>query len=163
MKRIETLDPNVRLTPQTPQEIYESKRIVEDELSGWLEDVSVKDESLKREVADEDDSLASETVPTKFVSSNSFEQPKIEKPSRIKSYDYRGWDKFDPEQEHEQVKVDATVINPPKKSTIKVPNNLTEEERKLLADKEKMKGNDCMRAQEYDQAVSRPNVARILF
>jgi hypothetical protein len=160
MNRIESLDPSIRLTPQTPQEIYESKKMVEDELSGWLEDVSIKDESLKREIVQEDDSLVSETVPTKFVSSNSYEKPEITKnSSRIKSYDYRAWDKFDPDEEQEEAKFDKTVINPPKKSTLELPNNLTMDERKVLAEKEKIKGNDCMRAHEYDQAVFHCNLA----
>jgi hypothetical protein len=81
-------------------------------------------------------------------------------PNRIKGTDYRSWDKFDPESESEST-INKTIVN--QKKQLEIPQGLSTQERQKLAEFEKIKGNDCMRANEYDQAVTYSNIARILF
>jgi hypothetical protein len=105
-----------------------------------------------------------ETVSTKCEANVSLQRPIISaNTNRIKSTDYLSWDKFDPDAEkREQVGVNKTIINPSKKASLDIPQNLSNEERKRQAEVEKIKGNDCMRAHEYDQAVINYNKAYIL-
>lgn len=83
---------------------------------------------------------------------------------RIKSNDYRSWDRFNVDKELELLDQPpsagatpspAALINSPVSSaaSISIPANLTVKQRKTFAENEKVKGNDCMRAHEYSEAV----------
>lgn len=80
-------------------------------------------------------------------------------PDRIKSYDYKAWDKFDVEKECEKVdKTDkkATVVG---SKPVDIPRDvntagLTEEEKEMKAVREKEKGNEAFKSGDFEEALS---------
>lgn len=105
---------------------------------------------------------------TIFVSANSdgskssTTKPKTAAPPRIKSYDFRGWDKYDVDEELKKVEQEQTlnepvttpaIINKPVKNVPEIPSNLSSAQKIAFSENEKNKGNDCMRAKEYESAL----------
>jgi hypothetical protein len=110
---------------------------------------------------DSNDGMKAINVPTTTNSSSK----KSNSTTRIKSSDYISWDKFDVDQEIKKIDDDIeTIFTPASKQT---PARITpiaetpltdsemfsNSERPILANYEKIKGNEYFAAGEYDQAV----------
>ena len=92
--------------------------------------------------------------------------------SRIKSSDYRSWDRLDVDAELKKLDeqdsetsqfipqkpasnlMKIPIVNSTINMDIKAPDNASRQELEYLADLEKVKGNECFKAQEYDDAVT---------
>ncbi|XP_075896881.1 sperm-associated antigen 1-like isoform X2 [Nelusetta ayraudi] len=73
--------------------------------------------------------------------------------------DYQEWDKFDVEKECERIDGDGHKNDPPVVTNAKVKSHvdaslLTKQEKLLLANRERDKGNDAFRANDYEEAVT---------
>lgn len=100
-----------------------------------------------------------------FVSTNKKQnasKPKTAAPPRIKSFDFRGWDKFDVDQELEKLDQEKseelttsapTIINKPSNNLPQIPENISQSQKIAFSENEKIKGNDCMRSKEYESAL----------
>ncbi|XP_039256082.2 sperm-associated antigen 1-like [Styela clava] len=85
---------------------------------------------------------------------------KKENPDRIKSYDYKAWDKYDVDKECEKVdeQVNDNEKNVPERN-IEIPKDidvsgLTPLEKKIKATREKDKGNEAFKSGDYEEALS---------
>ncbi|KAM3873486.1 sperm-associated antigen 1 [Diretmus argenteus] len=76
--------------------------------------------------------------------------------------DYREWDKFDVDKECERIDGNVDREDPPDiidyghpkiKPTVNA-SSLTQQEKLLLANREKVKGNEAFRAEDYEEAVA---------
>ncbi|KAJ3316672.1 Sperm associated antigen 1 [Boothiomyces sp. JEL0866] len=161
IKRIETLDPSIKLSPLNPHEKYQMEKEVENELSDWINSVSTKDSELAR-VVEKNEEFTEDIVPeSTFVSTNSYEKPVPivnKNTNRIKSNDYRAWDKFDVDKEVEKIDQTTEKSAPTKFGTtslpqIEIPRNITKQDSEYLAVREKEKGNECLASKEFDQAL----------
>ncbi|KAM9310050.1 sperm-associated antigen 1 [Pholidichthys leucotaenia] len=89
------------------------------------------------------------------------ESPPKQRPNpskRALPRDYREWDKFDVEEECEKIDENANKNDPPvtvkpRISTHVDTSFLSQQEKLLLANREKDKGNDSFRAHDYEEAV----------
>ncbi|XP_029307422.1 sperm-associated antigen 1 [Cottoperca gobio] len=138
-----------------------------DELKKWQEETKETETSLKQQSMF--DELVNTNLPPIRGSNRSFplSQTSVPKEKRYSSKhtlprDYREWDKFDVEKECERidenlVKNDASVIistGHPKLKTKVDASMLTQQEKLLLANYEKDKGNEAFRANDYEEAVA---------
>ncbi|XP_026228285.1 sperm-associated antigen 1 isoform X2 [Anabas testudineus] len=119
----------------------EEWRQIADELKTWQEETKKADTSLKRQSMFDD--LVNKTMPPIRGSncsvplgqnSNSKEKRNSSRP--VLPRDYQEWDKFDVEKECERIDV------------------LTQEEKFLLANREKDKGNEAFKSKDYEEAVA---------
>lgn len=126
-----------------------SKSDIESYFADWSIELKQKDIDLKAAIN-----------PTHSTTPKTSTQPPSKQPSnRIKSTDFRSWDKLDIQKE-----LDAVQQNVPKSSektqfaTPKIPvtfdHSYSPQERAVLADHEKHKGNECYKAQELDDAIT---------
>ncbi|XP_047455711.1 sperm-associated antigen 1-like [Mugil cephalus] len=137
-----------------------------DELMMWREETKKHETLLKQQPVFDD--LIKENMPpvrgsncSVPLSQNSF--PKGRKnPSKCPlPRDYQEWDKFDVEKECEKidgnvVKNDSpAIVNTGQKIKTKVDSScLSQQEKVLLANREKDKGNEAFRAKDYEEAVA---------
>ncbi|XP_070768022.1 sperm-associated antigen 1-like [Enoplosus armatus] len=137
------------------------------ELKMWQEETKKTETSLKQQSMFDD--LLNENMPPIRGSSCSvpLSQTSVPKEKRNSSkralpHDYQEWDKFDVEKECERI--DGNVVNndPPVvintghlKIKTKVDTSLlTQQEKLLLANREKDKGNEAFRANDYEEAAA---------
>ncbi|KAJ3268857.1 Sperm associated antigen 1 [Terramyces sp. JEL0728] len=161
-KRIESLDPSIKITPLNSREKYEMQKEVENDLSEWIDSVSTKDSELALAGGKNTEVIANIAVESAFVSTNSYDTPKpaVKKnTSRIKSNDYRAWDRFDVDKEVEKIETSAeksapTSFGPLSLPQADIPASITKQESEYMAVREKEKGNECLAAMEYDQALN---------
>ncbi|XP_037641490.1 sperm-associated antigen 1-like isoform X1 [Sebastes umbrosus] len=136
-----------------------------DELKTWQEETKKTETSLKQQSVFDD--LVNENMPpirgsNCSVPLNQTLGPKEKRNSSKLPRDYREWDKFDVENECERidgdlVKNDSSVIIKTGHPKIKTKVNvslLTQQEKLLLANREKDKGNEAFRANDYEEAVA---------
>lgn len=76
---------------------------------------------------------------------------------RLKSNDYKGWDKFNVDRELAKIDLSKKVSAPSiialdEKHAI-IPDGLNDHQIAVFSENEKYKGNDCLRSQEFDQAL----------
>ncbi|XP_051812528.1 sperm-associated antigen 1-like isoform X2 [Acanthochromis polyacanthus] len=138
-----------------------------DELTTWQEEVKRTENSLKQETIY--DALVKENIPPVRgsncfvpVSQNSVPNGRRNPSKCALPRDYREWDKFDVEKECE--KIDESVVNTdppailntgyPKIKTKVDVSLLPQQEKLLLANREKDKGNEAFRAKDYGEAVA---------
>jgi len=163
ISRLSELDPVAHPIPLTNRQKYEAKESVAADLQEW--------ETSFKQSADDSEKIEFDNRPVRSsttveVNSNSYSKPSIasrNNPDRIKSNDYRAWDKFDIEQELEKIDNTETrslpaVINSQEKHA-PIPSSLTEKQRIFNAENEKNKGNECLKSQEYDQAIYHYNTS----
>ncbi|KAI9537310.1 hypothetical protein NQZ68_026440 [Dissostichus eleginoides] len=140
---------------------------IADELKKWQEETKASETSMKQQSMF--DALVFENMPPIRGSNCSVPlcQTSVQKEKRTLSKhtlprDYREWDKFDVEKEFEKIdrnldKPDApAIINQghPKIKTKVDASLLTQQEKLLLANREKEKGNEAFRAKGYEEAVA---------
>ncbi|KAM3614057.1 uncharacterized protein V6R79_009247 [Siganus canaliculatus] len=143
----------------------EWSQIVE-ELKIWQDESKKSDISLKKQMFDELEKL---DMPPVRGSNCSLPlgQTSVLKEKRTSSKhhvprDYREWDKFDVEKECEKIdetnhKNDPPVIinqSDPKIKTAVDASLLTQQEKILLANREKDKGNEAFRVKDYEEAAA---------
>ncbi|KAK2844121.1 hypothetical protein Q5P01_010780 [Channa striata] len=145
--------------------IDEWRQIV-DELQTWQEQTKKTDASLKHQPVF--DYLENKNMPPIRSSScsiphnkNSSPKEKSNSSKRALPRDYREWDKFDVEQECERI--DGNMVKPspptilntghPKIKTRVDASLLTQQEKLLMANREKEKGNEAFKAKDYEEAV----------
>ena len=113
-------------------------------------------QGIKREIT------APIMIETKANTATNPADSKESRSERIKSNDYRSWDKYIANVDKELETIDQiqpsssqtpAIINTPTKKTYSVPPTLSFKQRVAFAENEKVKGNDCMRALEYSEAV----------
>ncbi|XP_077382016.1 sperm-associated antigen 1-like isoform X1 [Festucalex cinctus] len=163
--RLEKLNPRSRalrkenpVTTSSSLPADEWSKIV-DELRIWQDETKATETSLQKQLMFED--VVDRNMPpirgsncSVPLSGNSARKQKC-----IKPRDYRDWDKFDVEKECQ--KIDGDVIQNDQPSipnvhpTTKVDSPLmTAEVRHILAEREKDKGNEAFRANDYEEAVA---------
>ncbi|XP_057691236.1 sperm-associated antigen 1-like isoform X2 [Corythoichthys intestinalis] len=132
---------------------------IEDDLRNWQNETKMTETSLKRQLIMED--VVDQNMPpvrgsncSVPLSWNSDRQQK-----RIQPRDYREWDKFDVEKECQKIDGDVSRNDKPaiKSSNLKTKldsSALTTEVRQRLAEREKDKGNDAFRANDYEEAIA---------
>nr|XP_046256635.1 sperm-associated antigen 1 isoform X2 [Scatophagus argus] len=166
---LERLDPRSRaLRKENPVATAASlsndewSQIVE-ELKMWQEETKKTENLLKQQSMLDD--LAKENMPPVRGSncSVSLSQTSVSKEKRNPlPRDYREWDKFDVEKECERINGNVVKNDPPviinkghPKIKAKVDASLlTQQEKLLLANREKDKGNEAFRANDYEEAVA---------
>ncbi|KAK2910641.1 sperm-associated antigen 1-like isoform X1 [Channa argus] len=137
-----------------------------DELQKWQEETKQTDMSLKcQSVFDylENKSMppirtANGSVP---LNKNSSSKEKRNPSKNPLPRDYREWDKFDVEKECERI--DGNILQPsppvvintgrPKIKTHVDASSLTQQEKLIMANREKDKGNEAFKAKDYEEAV----------
>ncbi|XP_077432424.1 sperm-associated antigen 1 [Vanacampus margaritifer] len=130
-----------------------------DDLRIWQDESKATETSLKKQLMFED--VVDPKMPP--IRGSNCSVPLSGKSARkqkcITPRDYREWDKFDVEKECQ--KIDGDVIQndqspiPNAHPTTKVDSSsLTAEVRHLLAEREKDKGNEAFRANDYEEAVA---------
>ncbi|KAJ3306403.1 hypothetical protein HDV03_005371 [Kappamyces sp. JEL0829] len=140
--------------PLTPLEQYQVKEQVALELEEWAKSVPNKTAPLPP-VTNAREAVAAAAAPsTPYAAAKSQQSGE----SRIKSNDYRSWDRFDVEGELEKIEQSAAPsvparINAAAEKHAAIPAGLTPQQMARYAENEKLKGNDCMRAQEYEDAL----------
>ncbi|XP_043564599.1 RNA polymerase II-associated protein 3-like [Chiloscyllium plagiosum] len=123
------------------------------ELDGWEKDIKKKDDELRRQSGQAP--ALDPTLPPvrnrnykkrtnkKTVSQNN-KKNKENKPTRIKSYDYKSWEKFDVEKVLEELdKNDSSPESDTEDEEIDVEKALSEKE----------KGNNYFKQGKYDEAI----------
>lgn len=90
-------------------------------------------------------------------------EPKAKNESRIKSGDYRAWDKLNIDDELEKMDKVIPVSAPARITPLHEPFTESDlpplAERPFLAQNENIKGKECFSDQEFDQAVYIPNIS----
>uniref|UniRef100_A0A3Q0R1J3 Sperm associated antigen 1 n=1 Tax=Amphilophus citrinellus TaxID=61819 RepID=A0A3Q0R1J3_AMPCI len=136
---------------------------IADELKRWQEETKKTETSLKHQSVFDD--LVKENVPP-VRGSNCFVPliPKErKKPSKCAlPRDYQEWDKFDVEKECEKIDGDVDKNDPPAIVNSGHPiiktkvdaSLLSQQEKLVLANREKDKGNEAFRANDYEEAVA---------
>ncbi|XP_055359369.1 sperm-associated antigen 1-like isoform X2 [Betta splendens] len=139
---------------------------VADELKIWQEETKQRDKSLQLHPISDD--VVNKNMPpirgsNCFValSQNSNLKEKRESLKCVLPRDYREWDKFDVEEECEKIDggqmVQSSAIINTGHSEIKTQLDvslLMQEEKRLLANREKDKGNEAFKAKDYEEAVA---------
>lgn len=94
------------------------------------------------------------------------EKPKQPNNNRIKSWDYKAWDKYDPDLEDlkeelaEEVRKKASLqkkkaeqlVSERKKVSFNVVDSLTETEAIIMANRAREKGNEYFKSNDYEEA-----------
>ncbi|KAJ2993736.1 Sperm associated antigen 1 [Globomyces sp. JEL0801] len=166
-KRIEQLNPSSIHSVLSPRQKHEEEQKVQKELSEWLGEMEIKDEQLNSVKKKQEDSFenSDKVIETKFIKTTLDKPaptPKAPNSNRIKSYEYSKWDKFVANEENENELVDVsapTKLGPTSVQQINIPSGLTEYESASYAEMEKNKGNECMKAKEFDQALLHYNAS----
>ncbi|XP_063690979.1 sperm-associated antigen 1-like [Bolinopsis microptera] len=141
----------------------ETRKNVDQDITDWLNNMNERDNSLKNSK-----NLTFTALPevrqTGNVDSNRLtEEEKAENkanPDRINSYDYRAWDRYNPDEECE--KIDEEIKTRPKPSAPKSapkttvnPEALTDEAAKERASEmEKNKGNEAFKAGDFEESIN---------
>ena len=76
--------------------------------------------------------------------------------NRIKSSDYQAWDRFDVDKEVELIDLEERPSAPAiitKSKKLEIDSRLTAAQRQFFALNEKNKGNDCLRVEEFEDAL----------
>ncbi|XP_041112256.1 RNA polymerase II-associated protein 3-like [Polyodon spathula] len=147
----------VELQLQMRQNAEELQDFMRD-LGSWEKDIKKKDEELRKESGVEPEMQSLPPVRNKDYKSKKKDKSKVaanntknekEKASRIKSYDYQAWDKFD---------VDKVLENLDKEDGTQESHESDSEEDGIHVDKnkalsEKEKGNDLFKEGKYDDAI----------
>ncbi|XP_012727966.2 sperm-associated antigen 1 [Fundulus heteroclitus] len=144
----------------------EWNQIVND-LMTWAEETK-ETERLLKEGSGFNDLVKGEIPPVRSSSSfvplseKSFPKQRINPSKRILPRDYQEWDKFDVEGECEKIDGNMLKNDPPAILNTGNPNIkrevdaslLSQQEKLLLANREKDKGNEAFRANDYEEAVA---------
>ncbi|XP_077455746.1 sperm-associated antigen 1-like [Stigmatopora argus] len=132
---------------------------IEDDLRNWQDETKMTETSLKRQLMFED--VMDQMLPPVRGSNCSvpLSLTSARKQKRLQPRDYREWEKFDVEKECQQIDEDVTKNDQPaiNKSDLKTTldtSSLTTEMRQLLAEREKDKGSDAFRANDYEEAIA---------
>ncbi|XP_034554093.1 sperm-associated antigen 1 [Notolabrus celidotus] len=139
-----------------------------DDLKTWQEETKTAETLLKQQPVF--DTLMKENMPPVRGSNSSVPLSQAEFPKEKRSFstrapprDYAEWDKFDVERECNRVDENVSekdlpaIINnqrlPVRRTTVDV-SLLTQREKPLLANREKDKGNEAFRANDYEEAIT---------
>ncbi|RXM29931.1 RNA polymerase II-associated protein 3 [Acipenser ruthenus] len=147
----------IELQLQMRQNAEELQDFMRD-LGSWEKDIKKKDKELLKESGVEPEMQSLPPVRNKDYKRKKKDKSKVaaknaknekEKASRIKSYDYQAWDKFD---------VDKVLENLDKEDGIQESHESDSEEDGIHIDKdkalsEKEKGNDLFKEGKYDDAI----------
>ncbi|KAM9852579.1 sperm-associated antigen 1-like [Aulostomus maculatus] len=132
-----------------------------DELKMWQNETKKMDTSLKQQFMF--DEVVNNNIPPVRASNSSLllsqhSAPKVKRnPSKsVCPRDYKEWDKFNVKEDCLLVdeKPAHVITGPPKIKTEVDSTLLTQEEKLLLANREKDKGNEAFRAKSYEEAVA---------
>ncbi|XP_076593769.1 sperm-associated antigen 1 isoform X1 [Chaetodon auriga] len=170
---LEKLDPRSRaLRKENPVATAASlskdewSRIV-DELKAWQEETKKTEISLQQQSMF-DDPVKENMPPIRGsncpvpLRQTSVPKEKRNSSTHILPRDYREWDKFDVEKECERIDGNVVKNDPPAIINTRYPkiktavdaSLLTHQEKLLLANREKDKGNEAFRASDYEEAVA---------
>ncbi|KAM9805264.1 sperm-associated antigen 1-like isoform 3-T3 [Syngnathus typhle] len=164
--RLEKLNPRSRaLRKENPVTTSSSLpadewSLIADELRIWQAETKVTETSLKKQLMFED--VMDQSMPPIRGSNCSVplsRQNIPHKQNRVQPRDYREWDKFDVEKECQKIDGDVIInealpISDVHPTTKVDPLLLTAEMKHLLAEREKDKGNEAFRANDYEEAVA---------
>ncbi|KAM4633844.1 sperm-associated antigen 1 [Polymixia lowei] len=138
-----------------------------DEMKMWKEETKEIETSLKRQLMFHD--MENENMPpvrgsncSVPLTQNSVPKGKKHPSKSALPRDYREWDKFDVDKECERIDENVAKKDPPALINSGHPKikpkvdatSLTDQEKHLLANREKDKGNEAFRANDYEEAVS---------
>ncbi|XP_061919713.1 sperm-associated antigen 1 isoform X1 [Entelurus aequoreus] len=168
---LENLDPRSRALRKenpvsTSSNLPEDERsLIENELKMWQDESRVTEMALKRHSMFNDGveqnmppvrgSNCSVPLIWNSTSTGKWRSSRCNKPR-----DYREWDKFDVEKECQKIDGDLVenerpaIINTERPKAEVDPSLLTTEEKLLLAKREKDKGNEAFRANDYEEAIA---------
>ncbi|XP_028281034.1 sperm-associated antigen 1 isoform X2 [Parambassis ranga] len=170
---LEKLDPRSRaLRKENPVATaaslsHEEWSQIVDELNTWQEETKKNEASLRHQLTFDD--LVNENIPpvrrsNSFVplSQNSITKDRKNPTKRALPRDYREWDKFNVENECELIDGNTANNDPPASLNTGPPqiktnvdaSSWSQPEKLLLANREKDKGNEAFRANEYEEAVA---------
>uniref|UniRef100_H2ZC97 RNA-polymerase II-associated protein 3-like C-terminal domain-containing protein n=1 Tax=Ciona savignyi TaxID=51511 RepID=H2ZC97_CIOSA len=151
-KELRKLNPITR-TKDLPEE---EAKLITNGISDWRSEIS----SCETTTNPADEELPPIRQATTFKGNKSTSDPP-KKNNRIRSYDYKSWDKFD--ADNECAKVDKKIEGTPSipiasVSTFKMPDKingswLSDSEKLIRAGIEKDKGNEAFKAADYDEAL----------
>ncbi|XP_070533194.1 sperm-associated antigen 1-like [Ptychodera flava] len=143
---------------------------IDSNFKAWTDEMNAKDIFLKKEKNEKGEdnlppirsggTINTDTGQVTFKEEKPFYQPSAD---RIKSADYRKWDKFDVDKEIEKIDKEETpnssnrTTNTADKTSLDIEHTvdstgLTEQEKELKANREKDKGNEAFHAKEYSEA-----------
>ncbi|XP_054637409.1 sperm-associated antigen 1 isoform X1 [Dunckerocampus dactyliophorus] len=166
---LEKLDPHSRaLRKENPVSTFSSlppdeRSLIEKKLRMWQDECRETEMSLKKHLMFEEDDVAQTIPPVRGSNCSvplSGNSGQLRSSRCMKPRDYREWDKFDVEKECQKIDGDyigndqpAIVTTEHPKAEVD-PSLLTTEERLLLAKREKDKGNEAFRVNDYEEAVA---------
>ncbi|XP_042280003.1 sperm-associated antigen 1-like [Thunnus maccoyii] len=163
---LEKLDPRSRaLRKENPVATAASIPVEEwshivDELKTWEEETR-KIENLLEQQPMFDDCVKENMPPIRGskcsvpLIQNSDPKEKRNPSKRALPRDYQEWDKFDVDKECERIDGNIVRNDQPAKVRTKVDTSLlTQQEKLILANREKDKGNEAFRANDYEEAVT---------
>ncbi|KAK3587971.1 hypothetical protein CHS0354_014488 [Potamilus streckersoni] len=169
--RVQALNPNSRTLRKEvpvlkPSDLpCEEKKDFDRDLTNWSQDIKDIDRNLKDSASKEEDEetdLPPIRNPVTLDSKGKKAEPSVSEDKsnkRVKPRDYQEWDKFDVEKELEKVDGgDNKSVSPISNQREKVSDHiddkgLTNEEKMIKANREKDKGNEAFRANDYEEAV----------
>ncbi|KAI8903748.1 hypothetical protein EDD86DRAFT_214142 [Gorgonomyces haynaldii] len=146
-QRMASLDPSFVL----PERLKTIEREAREELNSWIQEMADKDKQVAAQP------IHPNTVPVRNASQPAPQQVTVSKNSRIKSSDYRSWDKFDVDKEIAQLELEdqpapKARINT-KQVSVKLDPSTDADSRKFLGDNERTKGNELFKDQDYESAL----------
>ncbi|BFZ01434.1 hypothetical protein BsWGS_04473 [Bradybaena similaris] len=171
-KRLITLNPKSRILNKErpvlrPDDLESGDwRAIEDELKTWTHSMQEKDSNIPvkmattkghDDVVEVDENLPPIRSSNIVLKGKKQKKPDDKKKKKVAPRDYKEWDKFDVDAE---VKVIDSEEKTARKTKVKgVPldidsSGMTEEEKDLKANREKDKGNEAFKSQDYDEAVT---------
>ncbi|KAJ3256959.1 Sperm associated antigen 1, partial [Borealophlyctis nickersoniae] len=146
-----------------------------EEFKLWAQELKSKDNDLKQKKhmpatrpnirsSSSSTTTTSHAAPSAEDSTKAPEQPtaKSAASQRIKSSDYRAWDRLDVDAELRRVDEEETMhdqknagarVQKPQQPDFRVPESVDDEEVAFLAEMEKNKGNEAYKAGEFEDAV----------
>ncbi|XP_017082817.2 sperm-associated antigen 1 [Drosophila eugracilis] len=163
----------------------------------WTESIKTKDNALKELKKEKQNldipsvrklskiDLEKQTIEKSKPSAKESPQPKANKEDRIKSTDYKKWDKYDPdeeilrmdlEEERNKEQVEQTAFSyqkPATKDELKSEKDslyerlqmqlksLSQLEREQFAERHRLRGNEYFKSKEYESAIEEYNCAII--
>ncbi|KAL3832002.1 hypothetical protein ACJMK2_023686, partial [Sinanodonta woodiana] len=169
-ERVQALNPNSRALRKEvpvlkPSDLpCEERQDFDKDLTNWSQNIT----DIDRNLQDSATKLVEETYlppirnPVILDSKGKKAEPRVSEDTsskRVLPRDYKEWDKFDIEKELEKVDGEDNKCVPPLSDTReKVSDHiddkgLTSEEKVLKASREKDKGNEAIRANDYEEAV----------
>jgi hypothetical protein len=119
----------------------------------WLKEIEVQDKKSPPQT----NTTSIRDNPSPVIIEPVLESKPSQSSTRIKSTDYKSWDKLDIQKElddiDQTIKTTAPAQINSSEPIIEIPSNITSLERVQFALDEKNKGNECIKSKEYEQSV----------